>query len=81
MSARPLTQAQKTALEAELPEGYRVLWYEGLAQRWQLARFMFDNAKVRFIIPEAYEVHKSVIEWGAASARTRSRTRRLAWTP
>lgn len=64
MSTRSLTQAQKTALEGTLHGGYRVLWFEGLAQRWRLARFMFDNAKVRLIIPEAYEVHRAVIEWG-----------------
>lgn len=65
MSSRPLTRAQKTALEGALPEGYQVFWFEGLAKRWRLARFMFDNAKVRLTIPEAYAVHKAVIEWGA----------------
>jgi len=65
MSTRSLTKAQKTALESALPEGYRVLWFEGVAQRWRLAQLVFDNAKVRLNIPEAYEVHKAVIEWGA----------------
>lgn len=65
MTTRSLTHAQKTALEGMLPDGYRVHWYEGLTQRWRLAKFMFDNAKVRLTIPEAYAVHKSVIEWGA----------------
>lgn len=65
MSTRPLSGEQKQALAGSLPEGYSVVWYEGLAQRWRLARFMFDNAKVRLTIPEAYAVHKSVIEWGA----------------
>lgn len=64
MSTRPLTPTQKSTLEGTLPDGYRVLWYEGLSQRWRLARFMFDNAKIRLIIPEAYEVHRAVIEWG-----------------
>ncbi|MHB1331547.1 MAG: nitroreductase family protein [Sulfuriferula sp.] len=65
MSTRPLSGEQKQALAGSLPEGYSVVWYEGFAQRWRLARFMFDNAKVRLTIPEAYAVHKSVIEWGA----------------
>lgn len=64
MSRRPLTLAQKEELESVLPAGYRVIWFEG-PQRGRLARFMFDNAKIRLIIPEAYEVHKNVIEWGA----------------
>lgn len=65
MPTRPLSAEQKQALSGSLPEGYSVVWYEGLAQRWRLAKFMFDNAKVRLTIPEAYAVHKSIIEWGA----------------
>lgn len=64
MSTQPLTTAQKQTLVHALPEGFAVIWYEGLAQRWRLAKFMFANAKVRLTIPEAYAVHRSVIEWG-----------------
>ena len=65
MSTQPLSAEQKQTLAKEIPDGYEVVWYEGLSQRWRLAKFMFDNAKVRLTIPEAYSVHKSVIEWGA----------------
>ncbi len=65
MSMQPLSGEQKRILANALPDGYQVIWYEGLAQRWRLAKFMFDNAKVRLTIPEAYAVHKAVIEWGA----------------
>jgi len=65
MSTQPLSASQKTALTAALPEGFKVVWFESLSQRGRLARFMFDNAKVRLIIPEGYAVHSSVIEWGA----------------
>lgn len=71
MSTRQLTEAQKTALDSALAGGYRVIWFEGLARRWQLARFMFDNAKVRLTIPEAYQVHREVIEWGARFSEDR----------
>ncbi len=65
MSTRSLSVEQKQTLAGSLPDGYSVVWYEGFARRWRLAKFMFDNAKVRLTIPEAYSVHKSVIEWGA----------------
>lgn len=71
MSTRPLTPTQKQALENALPGGYRVRWFESLPQRWMLARFMFDNSKVRLTIPEAYLVHSSVIEWGARFSEDR----------
>lgn len=70
MSRRGLSLEQKQTLEKTLPPGYQVAWFEG-PQRWQLARFMFDNAKIRLIIPEAYQVHKSVIEWTARFSETK----------
>lgn len=71
MSTRPLGAAQKSTLVECLPEGYKVIWYENFAQRWQLARFMFDNAKVRLIIPEGFAVHRAVIQWGARFSEDR----------
>lgn len=65
MSTRALSAEQKRTLAESLPEGYSVRWHEGLIQRWQMAKLMFNSAKIRLTIPEAYIVHKSVIEWGA----------------
>jgi len=64
MSTRALSAEQKQVLAASLPEGYSVHWHETLVQRWHMAKFMFASAKIRLTIPEAYPVHKSVIEWG-----------------
>jgi nitroreductase len=64
MATRPLSAAQKAQLAAALPEGFGVLWFEGLAARWRMARFAFDNAHIRLTIPEAYEIHRKVIAWG-----------------
>lgn len=71
MSTRPLSEAQKRALEDAVPEAYRVQWFETLPQRGRVARLMFDNAKVRLTIPEAYAVHRSVIEWNAQFSEDR----------
>jgi nitroreductase len=71
MSTRPLTPAQRQALEGALPDGYRVIWFEALAERWRVARLLFDNAKIRLTIPEAFEVHRAVIEWGARFSEDR----------
>ena len=65
MSTQTLSVDQKRTLAHALPEGYDIVWFEGLGQRWRLAKYMFDNAKIRLTMPEAYEVHKSVIKWGA----------------
>jgi nitroreductase len=71
MSTKPLTEPQKQALADALPPGYRVVWFEELSKRWRLARFMFDNAKIRLTIPEGFAVHSTIIEWGAQFSEDR----------
>ncbi len=71
MSTRALTSEQKNTLAAVLPAGYRVIWHEGLPARWRMAKFMFANARIRLTIPEAYQVHRAVIEWGARFSEDR----------
>jgi len=67
---RPLSGQEKSALESVLPDGYQVHWLEG-RKRWQIACLMFANAKLRLIMPEAYSVHKKIIEWGARYSEDR----------
>lgn len=64
LSTRRLDPDQRQLLAESLPVGYSLVLFEGFFKRWHLARFMFNNAKVRLTIPEAYAVHKAVIEWG-----------------
>ncbi|HEX8405978.1 MAG TPA: nitroreductase family protein [Duganella sp.] len=70
LSRRPLTPAEKTALAAALPPGYRITWLEG-RQRLAAARLMFRNAKLRLTMPEAHAVHRAVIEWNARYSEDR----------
>jgi hypothetical protein len=65
MRARPLTATEKAALAASVGPGYEVFWLEGFAQRWACARLMSANAKLRLTMPEAYRVHRDIIEWNA----------------
>lgn len=65
MKTRPLLASQKQMLEASLGPDHRVVWLEGWGQRFAAARLMFASAEIRLTIPEAYEVHKRVIEWNA----------------
>jgi len=64
LSTRPLTAQEKLALEAAVGPAHRVQWIEGFGGRWAAARLMFRNAKLRLTMPEAYEVHRSIIDWG-----------------
>jgi nitroreductase len=64
MRMTPLTAAQKDALQRAVA-GFRVLWFEAPAKRRQIALLNARNAHIRLTIPEAYEVHKAVIQWHA----------------
>jgi sulfur-carrier protein adenylyltransferase/sulfurtransferase len=65
MRTRALTPHEKQALEASVSPDYQVFWREGWRDRFCAARLMFSNAKLRLIMPEAYEVHRDIIEWNA----------------
>lgn len=65
---RPLrTQAlsadEKSALSAACAPGFDLLWLEGFSARLQTAQLMFHSAKIRLTSPEAYEVHRDIIDW------------------
>lgn len=65
MRTTPLNASQKLALQSAVGKFYTVHWFEGGTQRWQLAKLMFDNAKLRLTLPEAYLVHRDIIQWNA----------------
>ncbi len=71
MGTRSLTVAEKAALEAAVGEHYTVMWLEGFATKWRTARLMFNNAKLRLTMPEAYETHRKVIHWGVTHSPDR----------
>ena len=71
MRTTPLTSAQKQALQDAVGKLYSVCWFEGGSQRWRLAKLMFDNAKLRLTLPEAYTVHRDIIEWNARFSEDR----------
>lgn len=65
MSTKPLTEEQKRALEEAVGPGFHLMWIEGAGPKLRTARLMFDNAKLRLTMPEAYEVHRRIIDWNA----------------
>jgi len=65
MRTTPLSQSAKEALAAAIGKKYTILWLEGGANRLAVARLMFNNAKLRLTMPEAYSVHRDIIKWQA----------------
>ena len=63
MHTTALTAQQKRLLEESVGPAHRIDWFESMPERKRMARLMFNNAKLRLTMPEAYAVHKRIIEW------------------
>lgn len=60
---RRLTTSEKHALERAVQPGFQLSWLEGWSGRAKTAWLNFRSAKLRLTLPEAYQVHRDVIEW------------------
>jgi len=80
-STRPIPPDIRQQLEAALPAGYHVQWFEGWGERLDVALLMFRNAGVRLVMPEAYEEHRKVIAWDARFSEDRIPDQALAIDP
>lgn len=69
MSVRPLRADERHALAAQLAPGYQLVWFEGLAARWRLARLLWINAGIRLTLPEAHATHRDIIDWKRTHSR------------
>jgi len=71
MRPAPLDGEQRRALVAAVGEAYEVRFFESLPDRARIARLLWKNAYIRLTCPEAFEVHRAVIEWGARYSKDR----------
>ena len=70
-STRPLTHDEKDILTPSSGSLYRVIWLEGLSPKLQMAKLLSQSGKLRLSIPEAYEVHRKIIEWNTQYSEDR----------
>lgn len=59
----PLTAAQRQQLTAALGDELSIRWFETRRERWLCSRNTGLATDIRLRIPEAFEVHKRVIDW------------------
>jgi nitroreductase len=65
MQTTPLTAAQKDALIAAVGNDYSLQFLESFSERFATALLLWKNAYLRLTCPEAYPVHRDIIEWNA----------------
>ena len=71
MKTTPLTGIQRQTLIDAAGEGFSVQLLESRGDRMRLAGLLWDSAKIRLTCPEAYPVHKDIIEWRARYSKDR----------
>ncbi|HKJ08198.1 MAG TPA: ThiF family adenylyltransferase [Gammaproteobacteria bacterium] len=71
MQLRRLSARERAALEAAVGDGYAVKWMESFGERLAATRLIFRNAGLRLTLPEAYPVHRDIIEWGVRFSEDR----------
>lgn len=81
LRTRPLTAEQRQALEASAGKRYEVRWLASFSERLGVARMLFSNGRLRLKLPEAFEVHRNVIEWDASESVDRMPDRAIGLDP
>ncbi|MFG6486118.1 nitroreductase family protein [Roseateles sp. BYS78W] len=81
LKTQPLTTQQKQAFEAAVGPSHTIEWLEGASSRLKVAKMLFHSAKIRLVTPEAYRVHKDIIEWQAQFSEDRVPDQALGTDP
>lgn len=81
LKTRPLTVQHKQAFETAVGPDYSVAWLESTGDRLKVAKMLFHSAKIRLVTPEAYRVHKDIIEWQAQFSEDRVPDQALGTDP
>jgi len=65
LSTRTISPADRQELSDSVGPDHELLWFASWADRLRWTRLLWANAGLRLRLPEAFEVHKRVIEWRA----------------
>ncbi|UCV06248.1 nitroreductase family protein [Dechloromonas denitrificans] len=64
MRTTPLGFEQRAALCEAVGDAYYLVFFESFKDRLGVAKLLWRNAYLRLTCPEAYKVHRHIIEWG-----------------
>lgn len=78
---RPLATKDMASLAESVGPHFKIQWACGWRLRRQWAGLLWQNAKLRLTMPEAFEVHRRVIEWDARQSKDRIPDRALGADP
>ena len=71
MRITPLSKLQRENLANAVGPNYSVQFFEHPRDRLRVAGLLWDNAYIRLTCPEAFQVHRDIIEWGVRFSEDR----------
>src|SRR6185312_3516826 len=71
MRTTALSVDQKLRLEKAVGSAFGLRWFEGPRQRSRVAWLNFKSSYIRLTIPEAFELHRSIIAWNSSTSEDR----------
>lgn len=71
MKPRRLIMKHRARLQAALPRNYSLVLLGSATEKARVAQLLFVNSSIRLTIPQAYAVHRRVIEWGSRTSHDR----------
>lgn len=71
MRITPLSARQRLALLDAPGDGYTIQFFESYSDRKKIAKLLWDSAYIRLTCPEAFFVHKNIIDWGVSFSKDR----------
>lgn len=71
MSTQPLTESVRATLVEAVGKEFEIKFFSDFGDRLAIARLLWLSAHIRLTCPEAYRVHREIIEWGAKYSRDR----------
>lgn len=77
LSTQALSEPQVDALSRSVAPRFELVWFKRWSERAKMALLYFANAKLRLTLPEAYAVHRDVIDWGACTSEDKIPDRAL----
>lgn len=81
LSTRPVTASVREQLETAVGSEYRIVWFNDFRDRLRMARLLFQNGGLRLTLPEAFETHRSIIQWDSRHSEDRVPARAVGLDP
>lgn len=78
---KKLSTLVKEALDNSLDEDMRLFWFEDFEEKFEIAKILMLLSDIRLRLPEAYEVHRDMVDWSGKDSPDKMPSSALGMNP